>query len=279
MSSVEIAAGKHGPRAVLHAPWSGEAEEAVRRAGARELELNLAKGWRGSDLSFLARIPPLLAIEVLDGALEDDSGIHAQRGLRSIHLDTYAENELRLDELPDLESVSLNWRRKAQSLFRCVQIRELHLNGYDAPTAAQIGVFIRLESLALMSARFQDLRGFEPLAALRRLRLGNCRKLRSLDGIEGLAALEELEVNTAPRLGSIEALAGLSRLRKLDLNDCGRIPSLAPIANLSQLEHVVFYGSTCILDGDLSPLAALRRLRRTSFMDRKHYSHRRDEFG
>jgi hypothetical protein len=40
----------------------------------------------------------------------------------------------------------------------------------------------------------------------------------------------------------------------------------------------MFYDSTNILDGDLAPVQRHNGLSRISFQNRKHYSHRREQF-
>lgn len=47
---------RYGPRMVLTAGWSDAAADTWRARGARELELNYAKGWQRGDLSFLAEL-------------------------------------------------------------------------------------------------------------------------------------------------------------------------------------------------------------------------------
>jgi hypothetical protein len=67
-------------------------------------------------------------------------------------------------------------------------------------------------------------------------------------------------------------------LKKLFLNNCGDIQSLRPIQSLKDLEWVIFYESTNVLDGDLTPILHLKKLSRLSFQNRRHYSHKREEF-
>jgi hypothetical protein len=46
-----------------------------------------------------------------------------------------------------------------------------------------------------------------------------------------------------------------------------------------QTSRNLFYESTNIVDGDLSPLTRQKNLSSVSFQDRRHYSHKRLEFG
>lgn len=103
-------------------------------------------------------------------------------------------------------------------------------------------------------------------------RLYNLKKLRSLSGIENLVGLEELEVNGCTSVVSIKEIGNLVNLKKLQLCDDGNIDSLTPLEGLNKLQTVLFYGSTNIIDGDLSPLVRLDNLMKVEFQDRKHYS-------
>jgi internalin A len=145
-----------------------------------------------------------------------------------------------------------------------------------------------------------DLISLMPLTRLRILRLAGGRKLASLDGIEAFSALEELRLldlralsdiealsgvadslwsldfNTCRRITRLNALASLRRLTRLLVINCGEIESLGPIAQLP-LKVLHFYESTNIRDGRLDVLRDLPDLTDTSFANRRHYSHTRDE--
>ena len=89
--------------------------------------------------------------------------------------------------------------------------------------------------------------------------------------------LEVLELETCKRLEAIDFLRPMRRLRDLSLVNCGPIDSLAPLADAEALERFFFYESTNVRDGDLSILLTLPWLREVSFMNRKHYSHTREQ--
>ncbi len=114
---------------------------------------------------------------------------------------------------------------------------------------------------------------------LKSLRLGCLRRLSSLTGLERLTALERLDVDTCRAFHSIEEIGSLLNLRELFLNNDGKIETLSPVAHLDRLEWVGFSESTDIVDGDLTPLVELKSLSRVGFMNRRHYSHRCEDFG
>jgi Leucine-rich repeat (LRR) protein len=192
---------------------------------------------------------------------------------------TYCETEIDFSAFPHLQQCSLEWRRKVTSLFDCVTLKKLFLNRYKGRNAGAFGKLSALESLGILGAPVEDLLGLRNLVHLTYLRLGLLTKLRSLTGIEGLANLEELDINTCRAIGSIDEVGNLRKLKRLFLSNCGRIQSLKPLKNLDGLETVGFVESTNIVDGDLSPLMHQKSLSKVSFQNRRHYSHRREDFG
>jgi hypothetical protein len=80
-----------------------------------------------------------------------------------------------------------------------------------------------------------------------------------------------LEIETCLGLTALEAIGVLRKLSFLGVSDCGRIDSLSPLANLTELEVLYAWGSTKILDGDLTPLLKLPMLREIRMRDRREY--------
>jgi Leucine-rich repeat (LRR) protein len=276
---IALTNGRYGRRAVLNTSWSEHMIGYLTGNNVVELELNQGKGWSGTDIRFLALLPGLRSFEIIDLNIGDVEPIHFLHKLKSLQVTTYCPTAIDFAAFPELESCALEWRPGAISLFRCLNLKELFVNRYDRKSVALFSNLVNLESLAILSAPIEDLRGLSALTKLRSLRLGNLKRLNSLAGIEELARLEELEVHTCRRVASIKEVGLLSRLRKLHLNNDGNIDSLTPLDNLESLESVLFYESTNIVDGDLSPLLRQRHLSRVSFRNRRHYSHRREDFG
>lgn len=278
-NDVTLENGIYGCRAVLHGRWTTSLAGYLNSNGVVELVLNQAKGWKGNDLSFLSELSNLKLFEIFDFNIKDIAPIHLLHGLRRLRVTTYCSTEIRFAAFPNLQSCGLEWRPKATSLFDCATLKELFVNHYNGKRVTPFARLVDLESLAILNAPVETLQGLSPLKGLRSLRLANLKRLTSLAGIEVLASLEELEVHTCRAIGSIEEVGSLTRLKKFHLNNDGDIESLKPLEKLNGLESVLFYESTNVLDGDLSPLLRQKNLSRVSFQNRRHYSHRREEFG
>lgn len=275
---VQLEKGKYGCRAVITSAWSMEMADYLLVNKVVELELNDGKGWRGRDLEFLDKLRQLESFKIIDLTISSVAPIHILRELRALEVTTYCQTEIKFSTFPRLEECALEWRPKASSLFDCTRLKKLFVNRYGGTDVAPFARLVNLESLAILNAPVENLHGLSALRRLRSLRLANLKRLKSLAGIEGLANLEELEIHTCRSIGSIEEISSLSRLLDLRLNNDGDIKSLKPLEKLNGLESVLFYESTNILDGNLSPLLHQKNLARVAFQDRRHYSHRREEF-
>lgn len=276
---LELTTGSEGLRAVIHRSWCNELLECLLRQPIREIELNQAKGWQGSDLDFLRAFPDLRVVEVVDLNIDNVEGIHALRDLTSLVLLTYSRTPLRFEAFPVLRDCDFDWgRRRVTGLGECSHLRHLSVVRMPSEDLKGLSRLTGLKSLWIGSSPIRSLDGVSTLLALTELHLRGLRKLEALDGVECLSMLEYLELDTCRRVESIECVRNLGHLRSLYVNNCGPIESLSPIANLLELEEVLFFESTNVVDGDLAPLTRLPRLRNLSFQNRRHYSHRREQF-
>lgn len=272
--------GEYGRRAVVTSAWGPEFSSYVLGNNVAELELNCAKGWRGKDLSFLKELPQLQAFKIIDWGISSVQPIHFLHELRKLEVMTYCKTAIQFSEFPYLEDCGLQWRSKSESIFSRTTLKKLFINRYKKKNIDAFSTLVNLESLGILNAPVENLLGLRPLKRLRYLRLGNLRRLMSLAGIEALMALEELNIDTCRAVGSIDEVGSLPRLRKLHLSNDGEIESLKPLERLTSLEWATFVESTNIRDGDISPLMRHKEtLSRVSFQNRRHYSHRREDFG
>ena len=278
MTGIEFETGKYGIRAVLKSAWSEQISKEISLRQCAELEINTGKGWSGADLEFLSSYPWLKALTIIDFSIRSVEPIHKLHELRALEVITYCLTELQFSAFPKLEDCALEWRPKAESLFNCRGLKYLFVNRYSGKNLTSFSPFKTLESLAVLNAPLSSLDGIASLGNLLSLRLANLRKLGSLAGIEALVKLEELDVSTCRKISSISEVEALSHLRKLHINNDGDIASLKPLDAIGGLESVVFCESTNIVDGDLSPLKRQKNLSNVSFQNRRHYSHKREEF-
>lgn len=272
-----IEEGQHGRQMVMKGPWSSAALEAARSHGVKELELNHAKGWKGRDLSFLRDLANLEAFTIIDFTVDDVGPVNQLTALRFLDVNTYCKTELSFSQFPRLEECSLEWRPKASSLFEHRRVKRLFINNYPGKDLTAFSGMTSLESLSLASPRIETCAGVEALTGLTFLGLYVTSRLTTLEGIETLTKLVQLEVNDCPKVRDISPVASLRRLKELHLCNDGELKTIKPLAGLRHLERFLFYESTNVMDGDLTVLKSLPKLKAVAFMERPHYSHSREE--
>ncbi|WP_340614668.1 hypothetical protein [Xenorhabdus thailandensis] len=280
-SNVIYEEGRYGVLAVVRSEWNKRIEKEILRKGCTEIEFNHAKGWelRGDELPSLEALPDLLGISILGFNIKSIDSIHSLKKLRYLGISTYCNTPIRFENFPDLEGCSFDWRKKSDSLFECRNLKGLGLGKYPYNDLKPFQFLTKLERLTLMTSRIKSLEGIDHLKNMTYLSLANLRGLTSLDGIEHLSKLENLDINTCRKITHINQLETLENLKEVFINNCNEIESLKPLRNLKKLEKVLFYESTNIVDGDLSPLLDRSPpLTAVAFMKRKHYSHSWDDF-
>ena len=205
IANVQLVSGEYGLRGVVKSRWSDGVTKYLIDHAIVELELNDGKGWNGADLDFLASFPHLRAFKIIDLRISSVEPIHFLHELRILEVMTYCETEIRFSTFPHLEKCSLEWRKKAGSLFDSVNLKKLFLNSYKGKDVDLLSKLTQLESLAILNAPVENLRGLRSMRLLRSLRLANLRRLKSLSGLENLLNLEELDIHTCRSIRSIES--------------------------------------------------------------------------
>lgn len=270
---------KDGAVMTMLGPWSSEALAAAKEKRIRRLELNHAKGWRGSDLSFLGELAgTLTSFSIIDFLINDIRPVNDLINLEFLDVNTYCKTEIRFDRFPLLRECSIEWRRKASSLFDHRGVEVLFINKLDRQSLSEMSGMRQLKSLVLASPRIRSLGGLENLANLETLGVHYARGLESLAGLGEFRNLQHLEINNCRRISDVTPIGRLSNLRTLQLCGDSEISSLRPLAGLRHLEELFFFESTNIVDGDLSVLLEMPALKDVAFMDRDHYSHKRAMF-
>lgn len=254
---------------VLEGGWRDEYAAVIEAHDLAVLSIMV----RGEDLSFLERLPSLRGLVLNAGEVRDLSPVQGLGALETLTLNTPSKPRLELDftAFAGLTTLRMYWNPGLASVFASPSLRSLFVFG--PPDA--------------------DLARFGALPALRRLEVSQGRKLVSTAGVGAVdflglyqqAALEDLSalpaglrvlaIEGSKKLGALPALPpGLTRLK---VANCGDIASLQPLAGLLELEEFFAWESTRVLDGDLSVLLALPRLKQIGMRDRREYTPRVSE--
>jgi hypothetical protein len=275
--SIEYENGFFGLKAIIKAPWTDIFLDELLNRNIVELELNDGKGWKGENLDFLENLKHIKALTVIDLRLKFIKGVNNLRELVKLDLVTYSSEKVDFNSFESLIDCTFEWIKGCDSLFESTSLKYLFINNYKGKNSNVFSNLINLEKLSIMNSSMENIDGLSDLNMLKALRLANLKNITSLKGIEKLTKLQELEIQRCKGISKIDDIFHLVDLKRLLLLDIGVINSLKGIGKLINLEEFLFYESTNIADGDISPLLTLRRLKNISFQNRKHYTHKREE--
>ena len=273
---IEIASGSFGKRIIVRDPLSDDDLELIRRSGISKVCV-MGFGQRAlPDLGALAGVVDELDVLALN--IKSDAAVTSLPDLRFLSLETYARDRIDFRAFRNLELLHLNWRRGAETALENGKLRNLSISKYPFPNLGPLAKLKRLEGLRIANSRaMTSLAGLDNLPNLKRLWLIDNRALTNINDLAtDRPSLVDLSMNTCRGVGNLGPLRAQVDLQSLALINGGRVTSLRPLADLGRLQTLWFYESTVVEDGDLSVLLEMPALQRTSFANRRHYSHNRE---
>lgn len=257
---------------VVTGPWTAEAEESVRSGEVDRLVLNYALGFREPSLDFLEGLP-LRELVILDPRLPDLEPIHSLGStLRGLNVTTNPSLKLDLSRLPRLLSLGAAWPQVSDSIHAASDVQIAFLRGYQPMDLTPLAGMSRLAELVMKDRpKLASLAGLSSFPDMRLLGVYLAKNLIDIEDLAQQPGIEDLALEACRNVAQLDALAGCVGLRRLNLSECGEIASLRPIRPLLNLEQVSLFGTTKIVDDDLSPLANLPRLQRLRMRSRRTY--------
>ncbi len=257
---------------VVTGPWSDDAARCLAEGRADGLYLNYAKGFKDTDLAFISAWPIRRLKIIALTATNLDPLLALADTLDSLSINSAGFREVDLAQFPYLTHLGATWAQVRSSIDALPGLQDLYLEGFSEHD--------------LMPLRWNS--------DLRCLRMKDRPRLTSLNGLEIFGKLEYLGVYLAPlidlsallEVGSqltkldlpscpirnLDCVGAATSLRALNVSDCREIDSLDPIRNLVNLETALMYGTTKIMDGDLTPLTELPNLVSIAMQSRRSYS-------
>jgi hypothetical protein len=235
---------------------------------------SITRGFVGTNLEFLDEGLGVRRLDLLDRGIADLGPI-ARLGdtLEELSVQAAEGAELDLAALPRLRLVAGEWALVRDTLGSVDELRSVITWRFAEVDLHAFRDHVCLERLTIKEAPYlESLAGLGDLPELAVVEIGLARRLCDISDVTGLAAsLRELKLESCPAIDALDDVETLVHLRLLGVSDCGDVESFAPLSGLVQLEELYAWGSTRIIDGDLSPLAQLPRLREIRMRDRRYY--------
>lgn len=268
----------YGTKAIISGIWDDIYIDSMYKNNVSEIEINDGKGWKGNTLEFLKHFPSLKSLIIIDLKIQSVDSIYYLKKLKNLQLITYSKDPINFLVFTELESCDFEWIRNSDSLFKLSKLKKLFINNYLERNDENFSNFTNLEEISIFNSNIEKIEHIFKLKNLKKLRITNLKKIDSIKGINQLENLEVLEIQKCKKISTISNIFEMINIKILFLIDLGDICSLKGIENLLNLESLMFYESTNIVDGDLLPLTKLKKLNKISFQNRKHYSHKREDF-
>ncbi len=255
--------------------WKPEYSTFLRSEGIDGLRLSNSAGWKGSDLQFLSELPFLRSLEIYSWGVRDCSALSSLSELRLVGLECDVRGSVDFGPLGKLEVVLLSWAKAIEGVLQCRRIRNLNVSKWPGVDLMSLTEMEELRELNVSSQKLHSLDGISEFSLLESLDLDRCPKLTSLEGVESCHRMTSFSLSSSKAVVDISVLARCKSLRVVELDSCGAIESLAPLAALHDLERLSFDGDTRVLDGDLSFVESLPKVRELVFAPRGSYNRTR----
>lgn len=257
---------------VVTEPWTAQSAKIFEEGRAHRLVLNYALGFNEPNLDFLRGLP-IRELEIIDRRLTNLEPIYTLAPtLESLHMTADPNLKIRVTELPNLRRLGASWDQVRDTISRGAQLNDLFLLAYTPDNLEPLSTHVGLESLRMKDRpRLTSLMGLSHFPKLQRLGVYLASRLDDISELRGRQGIRELELVSCKKLRKLDDLAECTGLRRLNLADSGDIESLNPVAGLIELEELYLYGSTNILDHDLTPITGLKRVKIIAMMNRRGY--------
>jgi hypothetical protein len=236
--------------------------------------VNYAKGFKGTSLDFLTSDLPVRRLYLLDRSITDARPIeNLANTLRHISFEAAPGIPLDVSRLPNLRSVAAGWKAIERSVRFGSALEAISTTRYDAKDLVPLCTHTHLRILQIKEAPdLESVAGLRSLNQLETLRLLWAVRLRDLSELHCLGAtLQELRMERCRAVRSLDEIGTLVNLRVLEFGDGPEIPSLAPLSRLVGLEWAVLWGTTKVMDDDLTPLLGLPHLKVFRMQSRASY--------
>jgi|GEM_PF-1485647 len=256
--------------------WTPQAAKLLARGEADGLILNYARGFRERNLDFL-RDWPVRRLTILARTITDLEPIYRLSAtLEQLSLATSEKIALDLTRLPRLKHLSCeNWTQIEHTISSCTSLDYLYTGSYTPRDLLPLANNRSLTTIRMKDRpRLESLNGADAFISLVELGIFGAPLLKDLVDLGSASApktLRTLELEMCRGISTLAAIGRLTGLTYLNVSDCGDIASFGPLANLHHLKELYAYGTTRVVDGDLSPLTGLNELTDVRMQNRRDY--------
>lgn len=238
--------------------------------------LNSYKGYEWDNIIWLLAYKDRIKGLVIVGEQIDIYGIDQFENLEVLVFSETNEYAIDFSVFSKLKECRITWSTKYKNLDQCLLLEVLSIRKFKSTTKSrnQLSKLYNLKELKFVQGNIKDL---DFIAKLEKLEIFEGHYQTKLENIEALGSLKSLKrvvLYTCRKVLDYKALGSLVGLSYLMIAECSKMDSLEFIKEMKDLDFLSFY-DTLVEDGDLSFCVGIKTV---TFDDRKHYSHRCEEF-
>jgi hypothetical protein len=260
-----------GKYLVVTGSWNQETADRAHADDVHGLVLNYALGFQETSIDFLRDLN-VESVEILARTIRDLTPLESlSETLVNLSVVTEPSESIHLEAFPHLQELAAEWSQIKASISAGSSLVSLYAGSYTESDLRPLSALSSLEDLQMKdNPRVKSLQGVEDLPWLVRLGIFGARSLLDLDALES-PILRELELTGWSAPLNSRALERLRGLKHLDLSEGRDLDSLTFIRGTPDLQSLYLYGTTNVVDADLSPLLSLSRLSDLRMRNRRAY--------
>lgn len=242
-------------------------------SGTIALMLNYMYGFRGEDLSFVAKIPRLKTLSIVGYHDRTYKNLSFPPELESVQLDIRSSTKIDFSNLKHLKSASLSWNQQTESILLASSLEVLWISHLKCKDLLVLDKLRKLNKLSIvMCNALRSFAGIENHQSLTEVSVHYARQLTDISELHKVRSIQNLTIEKCPRISSYDVLADMPELKRLEMRGSAPIEDLSKIAKIKTLTYFDF-ALTLVKNGDIGVLLNSPSLKFINFENKRHYTH------
>lgn len=247
--------------------------------GVDAVEFNYSLGWEGTGFERVRKLSGVHSISLLPSLPINIAPIHDLENLKNLYVGGEAYGELDLSVFHGLKQLWGNYHKKlCVTGFENVSSVRVLGGNLREELWANIHKFKNLRRLRATLGLMSSIPSLTPLISLHDISLDRFKNLTNIDAVSELRELRKLSIDSCKKIYDFSVARKLHNLEWLSMDSCKTIRNIEFIEPLKKLKVLTFNEDSNIETGDLGAIGKSKQLEYVSFMNRKNYNFRREDF-
>lgn len=247
--------------------------------GVAAVEFNYSLGWDGVGFEKIGELKGVNSISLLPSIPIDIAPIHDLENLKNIYVGGETYGELNLSVFHELKQLWGNYHKKlGVTGFENVESIRVLGGNLREEFWENIHKFKNLRRLRATLGLMTNIPSLAPLISLQDISLERFKNLKNINFVSEMSQLRKLSIDSCKKIYDFSVISKLNHLEWLSLDNCKMIKNIEFIEQLKKLKVITFNEDSSVETGDLYAIRKCEQLEYVSFMNRKNYNFRREDF-